>query len=78
MIDHSWGGAPGSPQRMEPQGRERHRWVKPRGRTQREQVSQSVLWRTRDECSAFGAKDALGNSIGRLVDNVMLTINLHS
>jgi len=30
---------------MEPQGRERHRWVKPRGRKERERVSQSVHWR---------------------------------
>ena len=37
-----------------------------------------TLPEVRDECCAFGAKDALGNSIGRLVDNAMLTINLHS
>jgi hypothetical protein len=41
----------GSPQRMEPQGRERHGWVKPRGRNERERVSKSVPWRTRTrEC----------------------------
>jgi len=42
----SWGDAPGSPRRMEPQGCERHGWVEPRGRKERERVSQSVLWRT--------------------------------
>jgi hypothetical protein len=31
--------------RMEPQGCTRHRWVKPRGRNERERVSQSVRWR---------------------------------
>src|SRR5207245_11360494 len=31
-----WGAA-----RMEPRGRERHRWVKPRGRSGREDMSQS-------------------------------------
>jgi len=38
--------------RMEPQGCERHRWVKPRGRKERERVSQSVRWRTRGRKSA--------------------------
>ena len=28
--------------RMEPQGCERHRWVKPRGRNERERVSQNL------------------------------------
>src|SRR4029077_6608451 len=41
---------------MEPHGCERHRWVKPRGRNERERISQSVLWRTDGECCAFGAK----------------------
>jgi hypothetical protein len=34
------------PRRTEPQGCERHRWVKPRGRNERERVSQSVRGRT--------------------------------
>ena len=29
--------------RMEPRGRERHRWVKPRGREERERISQSAV-----------------------------------
>jgi hypothetical protein len=33
--------------RKEPQGCKRHRWVKPRGRKERERVSQSVRWRRR-------------------------------
>ncbi len=45
-IDDRASAAPGSPRRMEPHGCERHRWVKPRGRNERERMSQSVLWRT--------------------------------
>jgi hypothetical protein len=34
---------------MEPHGCERHRWVKPGGRNKRERVSQSGLWRIRNQ-----------------------------
>ena len=43
--------------RMEPQGCERHRWVKPRGRNKRERVSQNFrssdatpFWTILDPC----------------------------
>src|SRR5205814_8083953 len=49
----------GSSERMEPRGREQHRWAKPRGRSEREQTSQSVGSKRVSGCDRYRS-----NSLG--------------
>ena len=67
---------------MELQGCKRHRWVKPRGRKERERVSQSVRWRRRRkkriaECGMRNAGES-NIHLKSLSNSLCVPIHAHS